>query len=90
MRDGARLYIDIYRPAAQAELDHSKPENQIPAILSWSPYGKKYSALDMLPMCVWHCGVKRSELSGLEKFEGLDPAAWCPRGYAIISVDTRE
>ncbi|KAL4951289.1 Alpha/Beta hydrolase protein [Aspergillus filifer] len=81
MRDGARLYADIYRPAEIAE--------RIPAILSWSFYGKKYSALDMLPMCVWNCCVPRSDLSGLEKFEGLDPAHWCPKGYAIISVDTR-
>lgn len=81
MRDGARLYADIYRPAETSE--------KLPAVLSWSFYGKKYSALDMLPMCVWNCCVPRSDLSGLEKFEGLDPQTWCPRGYAIISVDTR-
>jgi uncharacterized protein len=81
VRDGARLYIDIYRPVDW--------QGKVPAILSWSPYGKKYSALDMLPMTIWHSCVKRSDLSGLEKFEGLDPAAWCPKGYAIISVDAR-
>ncbi|KAL4905553.1 hypothetical protein BDW74DRAFT_185075 [Aspergillus multicolor] len=81
MRDGARLYADIYRPPHTDE--------KVPAILSWSFYGKKYSALDMLPMCVWNCCVPRSDLSGLEKFEGLDPATWCPKGYAIVSVDTR-
>lgn len=80
-RDGARLYIDVYRPVDW--------QGQVPAILSWSPYGKKYSALDMLPMTIWHSCVKRSDLSGLEKFEGLDPAAWCPKGYAIVSVDAR-
>ena len=81
VRDGARLYIDVYRPVNFQE--------KIPAVLSWSPYGKKYSALDMLPMTIWHSCVKRSDLSGLEKFEGLDPAVWCPKGYAIISVDAR-
>lgn len=81
MRDGVRLYIDVYRPA--------NSEAKVPAILSWSCYGKKYSALDMLPMCVWHCCVDRNSLSGLEKFEGLDPQAWCANGYAIISVDIR-
>ncbi|KAJ5109544.1 hypothetical protein N7456_006219 [Penicillium angulare] len=81
VRDGARLYADVYRPANTVE--------KVPAILSWSFYGKKYSALDMLPMCVWNCCVKPSDISGLEKFEGLDPQAWCPRGYAIVSVDTR-
>ncbi|KAG9571020.1 alpha/beta-hydrolase, partial [Aureobasidium melanogenum] len=81
VRDGARLYVDIYRPADSDE--------KIPAILSWSFYGKKYSALDMLPICIWQCCVTKEMLSGLEKFEGLDPAHLCPRGYAIISVDSR-
>ncbi|KAH8425125.1 CocE/NonD family hydrolase [Aspergillus melleus] len=81
VRDGCRLYADIYRPADQT--------GKIPAVLSWSFYGKKYSALDMLPMCTWNCCVPRSDLSGLEKFEGLDPQTWCPQGYAIVSVDTR-
>ncbi|RJE22494.1 hypothetical protein PHISCL_05180 [Aspergillus sclerotialis] len=81
VRDGCRLYADIYRPADTTE--------KIPAVLSWSFYGKKYSALDMLPMCVWKCCVPPSDLSGLEKFEGLDPQTWCPRGYAIVSIDTR-
>ncbi|KAH7024796.1 hydrolase [Microdochium trichocladiopsis] len=82
VRDGARLYADVYRP-------HNWDGGKIPAILSWSPYGKKYSALDMLPMTIWHSCVRRDDLSGLEKFEGLDPAHWCPRGYAIVSVDAR-
>jgi len=81
VRDGARLYIDVYRPAGSKE--------KVPAVLSWSFYGKKYSAMDMLPICVWKCCVPDSDLSGLEKFEGLDPADWCPKGYAIVSVDTR-
>ncbi|RDW87854.1 hypothetical protein BP5796_03548 [Coleophoma crateriformis] len=81
VRDGARLYIDVYRPANSTE--------KVPAILGWSFYGKKYSALEMLPMCVWNCCVPRSDLSGIEKFEGLDPRIWCPKGYAVISVDTR-
>ncbi|KAJ5724848.1 hypothetical protein N7493_006576 [Penicillium malachiteum] len=78
VRNGVRLYADVYRPANTTE--------KVPAVLSWSFYGKKYSALDMLPMTTWHCCVKPSELSGLEKFEGLDPQAWCPQGYAIAIV----
>lgn len=80
VRDGVRLYVDVYRP---------ETAEKVPAVLSWSCYGKKYSALDMLPICVWNCCVTRSDLSGLEKFEGLDPEFWCPRGYAIVSVDSR-
>ncbi|KAK7188249.1 hypothetical protein DPSP01_009049 [Paraphaeosphaeria sporulosa] len=83
VRDGCRLYVDIYRPA-------DVPENEkLPAVISWSCYGKKYSALHMLPICVWNCCVPKESLSGLEKFEGLDPVVWCPRGYAIVSVDSR-
>jgi predicted acyl esterase len=83
VRDGCRLYVDIYRPA-----DVPKDE-KLPAVVSWSCYGKKYSALHMLPICIWNCCVPNEALSGLEKFEGLDPVVWCPRGYAIISVDSR-
>ncbi|KAL6355865.1 hypothetical protein LRP88_09448 [Fusarium phalaenopsidis] len=81
MRDGARLYADVSQPIDE--------NTKVPAVLSWSFYGKKYSAHDMLPSCVWKCCVPGSDLSGLEKFEGLDPEHWCPRGYAIVSVDTR-
>ena len=34
-------------------------------------------------------GVPESVVSGYEKFEGLDPATWTARGYAIINVDLR-
>ncbi|KAB8210430.1 Alpha/Beta hydrolase protein [Aspergillus parasiticus] len=82
VRDGCRLYVDIYRPADAQE--------KVPAVLGWSCYGKKYSSLTMLPITVWNCCVDlEQDLSGLEKFEGLDPQRWCPRGYAIVSVDTR-
>ena len=63
VRDGAKLYADIYRPADS--------EEKVPIIISWSPYGKKYNGLSMLPVCTWKCGVVPSDISGLEKFEGL-------------------
>lgn len=81
VRDGARLYADVYRP---------NNDEKAPVIVSWSPYGKKYSALDMIfNVCVWACCLTRDDVSGLEKFEGLDPAWWVARGYAIASVDAR-
>jgi predicted acyl esterase len=81
VRDGCRLYADIYRPTV---------DEKVPVIISWSPYGKKYSALDMIfNVCVWACCLKKEDVSGLEKFEGLDPAWWVARGYAIASVDAR-
>lgn len=58
-RDGSRLYADIYRP-------EGFEQEKLPAIISWSPYGKKYSALAMLPMCVWNCCVSKEDLSGTD------------------------
>ncbi|CAG9941099.1 unnamed protein product [Clonostachys rosea f. rosea IK726] len=81
VRDGCRLYADIYRPTG---------DEKVPVIISWSPYGKKYSALDMIfNVCVWSCCLTREDVSGLEKFEGLDPAWWVAQGYAIASIDCR-
>jgi hypothetical protein len=37
----------------------------------------------------WGCGVPKGCLSGLERFEGPDPAEFCPRGFAIVNVDAR-
>ncbi|KAG0646971.1 Cocaine esterase [Hyphodiscus hymeniophilus] len=42
--------------------------------------------LDRVP---FRAGIPRHWTSDLEKFEGPDPAEWCPRGYAIINVDPR-
>jgi predicted acyl esterase len=84
MRDGARLYADIYRSP------ETSSSNKVPALLGFSPFGKKFSGLSMLNMMTpWNVGVPDGHLSGLEKFESPDPAEWIPRGYAIISADTR-
>lgn len=84
VRDGARLYCDIYRSPDTGS------GNQVPAILGFSPFGKKFSGLVMLNLVApWKVGVPDGCLSGLEKFESLDPAEWVPRGYAIINADTR-
>ena len=45
-----------------------------------------FQSLDRVP---WRAGIPRDWTSDLEKFEGLDPAEWCPRGYAIVNVDSR-
>ncbi|KAL1645323.1 hypothetical protein SLS61_008393 [Didymella pomorum] len=82
MRDGARLYADIYRPP--------NTDDKVPALIMWSPFGKKFNGLLSLGlMTPWSLGIKSGTLSGLEKFEALDPADWVPRGYAIVNVDTR-
>lgn len=45
-----------------------------------------FQSLDRVP---WRAGIPKNATSDLEKFEALDPAEWCPRGYAIVNVDSR-
>lgn len=42
--------------------------------------------LDDVPM---RSGVAKSATSGLEKFEGPDPAYWVSHGYAVVNPDKR-
>ncbi|KAJ5777725.1 hypothetical protein N7520_000971 [Penicillium odoratum] len=83
VRDGCKLYADIYRPS-------NAPPRSTPAILCWSPFGKKFNGIDSLKlMTPWNLGIPDGTLSGLEKFEAPDPAQFVDRGYAIINVDSR-
>ncbi|KAL0941668.1 X-Pro dipeptidyl-peptidase C-terminal non-catalytic domain-containing protein [Colletotrichum truncatum] len=82
VRDGTTLYADILRPPNTIE--------KVPALICWSPFGKKFNGLMSLDyMTPWKLGMPSGTLSGLEKFEAPDPADWVPRGYAIVNVDTR-
>lgn len=81
VRDGCTLYCDIYRPANVSE--------KVPAIVCWSPFGKKHNGIGMMKRVRWGVGVPDGCLSGLERFEGPDPAEYCPRGFAIVNVDSR-
>lgn len=40
MRDGIKIYSDVFRPASS-----NNPGGQVPAIIAWSPYGKDSSML---------------------------------------------
>ena len=82
LRDGTLIYADVYRPANAAP---------VPAIVNWAPYGKGDTG-------IWHLdsklfpnrfGIARSRLSGLQSWEGNDPAYWCLHGYAVVQVDAR-
>ena len=66
LRDGVTIYADVFRPVG---------DEACPALLAWSPYGKEIGGqmLDDVPM---RSGVPLSATSGLEKFEGPDPAYW--------------
>lgn len=82
VRDGSKLYADIYRSTENSD--------RVPAILCWSPFGKKFNGIDSLGLMVpYNLGIPEDALSGLEKFEAPDPADWVPRGYAIVNIDSR-
>ncbi|TIA08481.1 alpha/beta-hydrolase [Aureobasidium pullulans] len=83
VRDGCTLYCDIFRPVG------SDGAEKVPAIVAWSPFGKKHNGIEMMSKVKWGCGVPKGALSGLERFEGPDPAEYCPRGFAIVNVDAR-
>lgn len=79
VRDGVTLYADVLRPPTS---------EKVPALICWSPFGKKFNGLLSLGyMTPWKLGVPSGTLSGLEKFEAPDPADWVPRGYAIVNVE---
>ena len=75
MRDGTIIYADIYRPDGATNL---------PAIVCWSPYGKRAGYREMMPH-----GVPPGAVSRYAKFESPDPAYWCHYGYAVANVDVR-
>ncbi|EHJ59902.1 CocE/NonD family hydrolase [Novosphingobium pentaromativorans] len=80
LRDGTTIYVDIFRPADAA--------GPLPALVSWGPYGKQGGVItfDDLPH---RGGVPVESVSGLEMFEGPDPAFWCANGYAVVNADAR-
>lgn len=53
-----------------------------------SPYGKQKGTtlLDDFP---FRAGVPKHWVSGLQKWEGPDPAFWCAHEYAVVNVDSR-
>ena len=77
LRDGTMIYVDVYRPDSAAK---------VPAIVSWSPYGKFESYGERLQLPI---GVPPGTISSMAKFESPDPAYWVHQGYALINADVR-
>ncbi len=79
LRDGTRIFVDVFRPVG---------DTAAPVLVAWSPFGKQGGVivLDDIPQ---RAGVPQDWLSGLEMFEGPDPAFWCAHGYAVVNVDAR-
>ena len=78
MRDGIKIYIDVFRPA---------DEKRVPPLIAWGPYGKHghTNYHEVFP----NCGVKPETQSRYAAFEAPDPGYWVPQGYAVINVDIR-
>jgi predicted acyl esterase len=73
LRDNTTIYVDVLRPT-----DIAYP---LPAIISWGPFGKNGGFnRQVLNDSPWRSGVPQRTVSGLENFEGLDPAYWCNHG----------
>ncbi|MDB5717617.1 MAG: CocE/NonD family hydrolase, partial [Sphingomonas bacterium] len=80
LRDGTRIFVDVYRPAGAAG------ERDLPLLLGWSPYGKH----GLTNQVFWPAsGVRPEWLSTLTAFEAPDPVFWGKLGYAVAFADPR-
>lgn len=77
LRDGTRIYLDIYRPSATAK--------DLGVLLAWGPYGKHNTKAQLWP----NAEVEAGWISAHTGFEAPDPAYWCQRGYAVAYADPR-
>lgn len=80
LRDGVTVHIDVFRPVGA---------EKVPAIVAWSPYGKAQGTSASVMGVFDLVGLDNAIVSGLEKFEGPDPAYWCAQGYAVCNPDIR-
>ncbi len=80
LRDGVTIHVDVLRPAGT---------EKVPVIVAWSPYGKGQGTSSSVMGVFGLVGLDNGIVSGLEKFEGPDPAYWCAQGYAICNPDIR-
>jgi predicted acyl esterase len=80
LRDGVTIHVDVFRPVGTA---------RVPVLVAWSPYGKGQGTSVSATAVFDMVGLDNEIVSGLEKFEGPDPAYWCAHGYAICNPDIR-
>jgi uncharacterized protein len=78
LRDGTRLYANVYRP---------KGRTGLPAIICAAPFGK-HPHIDMKTTFAGS-GVPFEKLSDETLFEIFDPIRWGKDGYALVVVDGR-
>lgn len=80
LRDGVTIHVDVFRPVGA---------EKVPVIVAWSPYGKGQGTSLSVMGVFGLVGLDNAIVSGLEKFEGPDPAYWCAQGYAVCNPDVR-
>ncbi len=80
LRDGTRIYADVFRPASG---------DPVPALLAWGPYGKHEGTLQYLVRAFPAAGVREEDVGPYAMFEGPDPHFWVPQGYAVVNVNPR-
>jgi predicted acyl esterase len=85
LRDGTIIRADIFRP---------NNNKKVPAILNSSIFGKNKAYLNYDLAGKKYGRNNRASIpldmtSGLETFEGVDPAFWCNNDYAVINIDIR-
>src|SRR5579863_8849132 len=73
MRDGVKIYIDLYRP-------ESMENGKVPVIIGWSPYGKFINGL--ISYARGKVKYSAGQVSKYSNYEFFDPVNWCRRGHA--------
>jgi predicted acyl esterase len=71
MRDGMKLYCDVYRPNSAIS-----EEEKVPVILAYAPYGKEGNSELSMNELPERLGVPKNYYSGYGNHEGPDPAYW--------------
>ena len=80
MRDGVKLYADVYRPVSDIAA-------KTPAIILFAPFGK-HGAVPREKFA--NMGIDFSKLSKYTLWELPDPVRWCADfEYSLVSVDPR-
>src|SRR3954469_8444217 len=79
MRDGVRIFTDIFRPESEAPA---------PTLIAWAPYGK-HSPRGTYERFHNFGSVKKEWVSKYAAFEAPDPLYWTRNGYAVVNVDPR-
>lgn len=81
MRDGVKIRVDVYRPVE---------DGNYPAIMGWSPYGKRGSVIGNGGFGhPTRMDVPLEWEDGLNKFEAPNPGYWVANGYVVLAPDSR-